>query len=238
MSEPAVKVAGLTRRFGSRKAVDDVSFELPRGAFLAVFGPNGAGKTTLLRTLATLARPSAGTVEVAGFDVRENPDEVRSAVGLIAHEAMLYPDLTALENLLLYARLYGVEDPERRAIELLDAVGLKSRRLDRVRTFSRGMTQRVAIARALINDPEVVLLDEPYAGLDPHAAEIFDDLVEGMRADRTFVMVSHDFERGCALADHALVMAKGRAVYFGRIEEQGESDLFAIYRKTVGGGVA
>ena len=95
MSEPAVKVAGLTRRFGSRKAVDDVSFELPRGAFLAVFGPNGAGKTTLLRTLATLARPSAGTVEVAGFDVRENPDEVRSAVGgLIAHEAMLLPPIS------------------------------------------------------------------------------------------------------------------------------------------------
>ena len=191
---PAIRCEGLAKAFGTRKAVDDLTFELPQGAFLSVFGPNGAGKTTLLRLLATLARPSAGSVAVNGVDLKEEPDRARASIGLISHNAMLYPDLTAEENLLLYARLYGVPEPERRVVELLDAVGLKHRRLDRVRTFSRGMTQRVSIARALVNDPAVVLLDEPYSGLDPHAIDIFDDLIGRVRDGRTFVMVSHDLE--------------------------------------------
>lgn len=139
---------------------------------------------------------------------------------------------------MLYARLYGVENPEGRVLELLDAVGLKHRRLDRVRTFSRGMTQRVAIARALVNDPAVVLLDEPYSGLDPHAVEIFDELIASQRAGRTFVMVSHDFEKGRALADHVLVMARGRVVRFARTEDVGTDELYEVYRTTVGCGVA
>ncbi len=171
--ETALTVDHLTKSFGGRKAVDNVSFALPEGAFLSVFGPNGAGKTTLLRMLATLSRPTEGTMTLAGIDVKEEPERVREAIGLISHNPMLYPDLTAEENLLLYAKLYGVSDPQNRVIELLDAVGLKHRRLDRVRTFSRGMTQRVSIARALVNDPSVVLLDEPYSGLDPHAMHIF-----------------------------------------------------------------
>ena len=238
MSDIAIKVGHLTKQFGARKAVDDVSFALPRGAFLSVFGPNGAGKTTLLRMLATLARPSAGEIAIGGVDARENPDEVRANVGLISHNAMLYPDLSAEENLILYARLYGVAEPEKRVGALLHAVGLKHRRLDRVRTFSRGMTQRVAIARALINDPSVVLLDEPYSGLDPHAVEIFDELIASQREGRTFVMVSHDFEKGCALADHVLVMAKGRVVRFERNEDVSAEELREVYRATVGCGVA
>ena len=125
---PAIRCEGLTKAFGTRKAVDDLTFELPQGAFLSVFGPNGAGKTTLLRLLATLARPSAGSVAVNGVDLKEEPDRARASIGLISHNAMLYPDLTAEENLLLYARLYGVPEPERRVVELLDAVGLKHRR--------------------------------------------------------------------------------------------------------------
>ena len=128
-------------------------------------------------------------------------------------------DLTAEENLLLYAKLYGVADPQKRVIELLDAVGLKHRRLDRVRTFSRGMTQRVSIARALVNDPSVVLLDEPYSGLDPHAMHIFDELIASVREDRTFVMVSHDLDKGLALASHVLVLARGRVVHFGEKDQ-------------------
>ena len=158
----AVEVKHLSKVFGTRKAVDDVSFELPEGSFLSIFGPNGAGKTTLLRVLSTLARPTSGEAFVAGIDVREEPDEAREHIGLISHQSMLYPDLTAEENLLLYAKLYGVEDPEARVAELLDAVGLAHRKLDLVRTFSRGMTQRVSIARALVHDPDVVFLDEPY----------------------------------------------------------------------------
>lgn len=234
----ALTVDHLTKSFGGRKAVDDVSFTLPEGAFLSVFGPNGAGKTTLLRMLATLSRPTEGTIDVGGISLKEEPDRARESIGLISHNPMLYPDLTAEENLLLYAKLYGVENPRKRVIELLDAVGLKHRRLDRVRTFSRGMTQRTSIARALINDPSLVLLDEPYSGLDPHAIEIFDELIESVRENRTFVMVSHDLDKGLALASHVLVLAKGRVVSFAEKGELADEEFRALYRSTVGLGVA
>ena len=234
----ALTVDHLTKSFGGRKAVDDVSFALPEGAFLSVFGPNGAGKTTLLRMLATLSRPTEGTIEVGGISLKEEPDRARESIGLISHNPMLYPDLTAEENLLLYAKLYGVENPQKRVIELLDAVGLKHRRLDRVRTFSRGMTQRTSIARALINDPSLVLLDEPYSGLDPHAIEIFDELIESVRENHTFVMVSHDLDKGLALASHVLVLAKGRVVAFAEKGDLADDEFRALYRSTVGLGVA
>ncbi len=234
----AITVEHLTKSFGGRKAVDDVSFSLPAGAFLSVFGPNGAGKTTLLRMLATLSRPTEGTVVLDGVDLKEEPDRARASIGLISHNPMLYPDLTAEENLLLYAKLYGVREPQRRVIELLDAVGLKHRRLDRVRTFSRGMTQRVSIARALVNDPSVVLLDEPYSGLDPHAIEIFDELIESVRAGRTFVMVSHDLEKGLSLASHVLVLARGRVVAFAEKGDMPMDEFRELYRSTVGLGVS
>lgn len=234
----SVSVAGLTKQFGTRKAVDNVSFSVPEGAFLSVFGPNGAGKTTLLRMLATLARPTKGSIEVCGVDARENPELVRERIGLISHNAMLYPDLTAEENLLFYAKLYGVGQPRERVLALLDAVGLKHRRLDAVGTFSRGMTQRVAIARALVNDPAVVLLDEPYSGLDPHAIEVFDQLIGTVREGRTFVMVSHDLEKGLSLCTHALVMARGRSVAFAERGQLDADEFRGLYRQTVGMGVS
>ena len=234
----AVEAKHLSKVFGTRKAVDDVSFELPEGSFLSIFGPNGAGKTTLLRVLSTLARPTNGEALVAGVDVREEPDKAREHIGLISHQSMLYPDLTAEENLLLYAKLYGVEDPEARVAELLDAVGLAHRKLDLVRTFSRGMTQRVSIARALVHDPDVVFLDEPYSGLDPHAVEIFDELIESVRGDRTFVMVSHDLAKGFVMCTHALVLARGRIVAFAPKAELDYDEFAGLYRDTVGMGVA
>ena len=203
-----------------------------------MFGPNGAGKTTLLRILATLSKPTSGDVRVGGVALKEQPDAARQEVGLISHAPMLYPDLTAEENLMLYAQLYGVENPRQRVLELLDAVGLKHRRLDVVRTFSRGMTQRVSIARALINNPSVVLLDEPYAGLDPHAVEIFDELLATVREGRTFVMVSHDLDKGFAMASHLLVLARGKVVSFGEKEDTDRAQFEALYRETVGMGVA
>lgn len=234
----AVEADKVSKVFGARKAVDGVSFALPEGAFLSIFGPNGAGKTTLLRVLATLARPTTGDARVAGIDIKEQPDEAREHIGLISHQSMLYPDLTAEENLLLYARLYGVEDPQARVDELLDAVGLAHRKLDLVRTFSRGMTQRVSIARALVHDPDVVFLDEPYSGLDPHAIEIFDELIEAVRGDRTFVMVSHDLAKGYSMCTHALVLARGRVVTFAPKDELDYDAFAALYRDTVGMGVA
>ena len=234
----AIDVSKVSKVFGSRKALDKVTFDLPHGAFLSVFGPNGAGKTTLLRILATLSKPTSGSVAIDGLALKDDPDAVRGRVGLISHAPMLYPDLTAEENLLFYARLYGVENPQKRVLELLDAVGLKHRRMDVVRTFSRGMTQRVSIARALVNDPSVVLLDEPYAGLDPHAVEIFDELLASVRQDRTFVMVSHDLEKGFAMASHVLVLARGRVVTFAEKEALDRAEFDQLYRETVGMGVA
>ena len=236
--EPAIKTKKLSKVFGNRRAVDNVSIEVPQGAFLSIFGPNGAGKTTLLRALSTLSRATSGSATLMGVDLKEDPDKARDHIGLISHNSMLYPDLTAEQNLMIYARLYGVVDREGRVLELLEAVELKHRRLDVVRTFSRGMTQRLSIARALIHDPDVVFLDEPYSGLDPHAVEIFDDLIDQQREGRTFVMVSHDLQKGFAMCTHALVLAKGKVVAFDEKDAFDFDEFSTLDRSTVGRGVA
>ena len=234
----AIETKKLTKVFGDRKALDKVSIEVPEGAFLSIFGPNGAGKTTLVRTLATLSRATSGTALVVGFDAKEEPDKVREHIGLISHNPMLYPDLTAMENLMFTAQLYGVVNAEERVRELLRAVELDHRRFDVVRTFSRGMTQRLSIARALMNDPDVVFLDEPYAGLDPHAVEIFDGLIEQLRDGRTFIMVSHDLQKGFDVCTHALVLARGRVESYAPKEDIDFEQFRQLYRETVGMGVA
>lgn len=234
----ALETNKLTKVFQDRKALDKVTFSLPEGAFLSIFGPNGAGKTTMLRILSTLARPTSGSVRVMGIDAKEEPDKVREHIGLISHNSMLYPDLTAFENLMFVANLYGIENPEARVREMLKAVELDHRRFDLVRTFSRGMTQRCSIARALLNDPDVVFLDEPYAGLDPHAVEIFDGLLDALREGRTFVMVSHDLQKGFDACTHALVLARGKVVSYAAKEELDFSEFAQLYRETVGMGVA
>lgn len=234
----AIETKQLSKVFGNRRAIDKVSLEIPQGAFLSIFGPNGAGKTTLLRVLSTLTRPTDGSAKLMGIDIKEEPDKVRDHIGLISHNAMLYPDLTAEQNLLVYARLYGVVNPEQRVLALLEAVELKHRRLDVVRTFSRGMTQRLSIARALVHDPDVVFLDEPYSGLDPHAVEIFDELIDAQRDGRTFVMVSHDLQKGFRMCTHALVLAKGKVVAFDARDALDFGEFSQLYRATVGMGVA
>lgn len=234
----AITACNVSKVFGTRRALDDISLAVPEGAFLSIFGPNGAGKTTLLRVLATLARPTSGQVLIEGIDTKEEPDKARAMLGLISHAPMVYPDLSAEENLLFYAEMYGVANPQARVDELLDAVGLAHRRYDTVRTFSRGMTQRVAIARALVHDPRIVLLDEPYSGLDPHAVDVFDGLLADLRADRTIVMVSHDFRKGLDMCSHALMMARGRVV---SLQAKSAIDPVAfeqLYRDTVGMGVS
>ncbi len=236
--EPAIKTKKLSKVFGNRRAVDNVSIAVAAGAFQSIFGPNGAGKTTLLRVLSTLSRATSGSATLMGVDLKEDPDKARDHIGLISHNSMLYPDLTAEQNLMIYARLYGVVDPEARVLELLEAVELKHRRLDVVRTFSRGMTQRLSIARALIHDPDVVFLDEPYSGLDPHAVEIFDELIDQQREGRTFVMVSHDLQKGFAMCTHALVLAKGKVVAFDEKDAFDFDEFSTLYRLTVGMGVA
>ena len=234
----AVEAHGLIKQFGRRRGLDGVDLEVPAGAFLSIFGPNGAGKTTLLRQLALLARPTRGSLHILGVDALEEPDALRARIGLISHKPMLYGDLTARENLEFFSSLYEGRPNAACIDELLELVELDHRRNDCVRTFSRGMQQRLSIARALINDPELVLLDEPYSGLDPHAAELFDQLIGRVRDGRTFIMVSHDLEKGYAMCTHALVLARGRVVVCAEkagIDRQAFRDL---YLATVGMGVA
>ena len=234
----ALDVRGLSRTFGARKALDKVSFELPKGAFLSIFGPNGAGKTTLLKVLSTLTNPSKGVAKVVGLDVVQDAVKLREKIGFISHNPLLYPDLTAEENLEFFAELYCIDNPKDRVRELLLAVELDHRRLDAVRTFSRGMTQRLSIARALLHHPDVLFLDEPYSGLDPHAMDILDSLIGAVRAEHTFVMISHDLQKGLELCSHALILAKGKVVLFDEREKIDPEEFAATYRATVGMGVS
>ena len=236
--ESALEVRDLSRTFGARKALDRVSLDLPAGAFLSIFGPNGAGKTTLLRVLTTLTAPTRGTARVCGFDVAKEAVELRHRIGIISHNPLLYPDLSAEENLRFFADMYGVADPDARVRELLVSVELDHRRLDLVRTFSRGMLQRLSIARALLHRPQVLFLDEPYSGLDPHAMDILDTLVAQIREEHTFVMVSHDLAKGLQLCSHALILAKGKVVMFDARENIDAEEFAAKYRSTVGLGVS
>jgi len=186
---PAIEVAGLERRYGDRVALKDVSAELHEGQTLVLFGANGAGKTTLLRVLATLLRPHEGEVRVLGARLPDEAWKVRGRVGYVAHEPLLYRTLSARENLAFNAKLHGV--PASRVDELLEQVGLGRRGDDPVEELSRGMRQRAAVARALLHDPELLLLDEPYTGLDAGALDALEPLI-GRASGRTRVIATHD----------------------------------------------
>ncbi|MEA2397209.1 MAG: heme exporter protein [Thermoleophilaceae bacterium] len=215
----AIALEGLERRYGDRPALTGVSVRVAEGQTLAVFGANGAGKTTLLRVLATLLRPHAGAVAVLGASLPGEAWRARARIGLLAHEPLLYPDLTARENLRFHARLHGVA--LERVDELLRQVGMESRAGDPVRELSRGMVQRVAAARAVLHDPALLLLDEPRAGLDPGAAEQLEPLI-GRSSGRTRVLVTHDVDRGLREADVVLGLRAGRAELAGGPGDAGE----------------
>ena len=209
----AVEVRGVEKWYGPLPAVRGVGFALRAGELLTVFGPNGAGKTTLLRILCGAVKPTRGSVRMGGEEIAEAGDAWRGRIGLLSHQTFLYPGLTAAENLDFYARLYGVGDRGTRVAEMLESVGLYDRRGDRVRTFSRGMQQRLALARTLLHEPEVVLLDEPYTGLDPHAAAMLRRVLERLRDGRTtVVLVTHNLSQGLELADRVAVQVGGRWV--------------------------
>ena len=224
---PAVLLRDLGRAYGERVALTGVSLELARGATLAVFGANGAGKTTLLRVLATLLRPHAGSVEVLGRALPREGWAVRGRIGLLAHEPLLYRDLSARENLRFHGRLHGVDGG--RAEALLEAVGMARRGDEPVRSLSRGMAQRVAICRALLHEPELLLLDEPLANLDPGAAGAVAPLV-GRESGATRVLISHDVEQGLAEADVVLGLRGGRPELLAPAADVGADDVRGLYR--------
>jgi len=209
-SEPLIQARALEKWYGPQAAVRGVSFDLHAGEFLALFGPNGAGKTTLLRMLAGSLRPSRGEITFAGSD-REDDHSWRRRIGVLSHQTFLYGQLTATENLRFYGRLYGLPELNQRIATRLAEVGLSNRASDLVRTYSRGMQQRLALARTLLHDPELVLLDEPYTGLDPHAATMLRSVLEHLRdGRRTVVLVTHNLSQGLELADRVVVQVAGR----------------------------
>jgi heme exporter protein A len=223
----AIELEGLTRRYGERVALADVTLALAPGATLVVFGPNGAGKSTLLRVLATLLRPHAGGVRVLGRPLPEEGWAVRGRIGLLTHEPLLYRDLSGRENLRFHARLHGVAFA--RAEELLERVGLRLRADDRVNTYSRGMVQRLAVCRTVLHDPDVLLLDEPRANLDPAAAELVEPLI-GASSGRTRVVTSHDPAGGLVEADLALGLRGGRAELLAPADRVQSPEIWALYR--------
>lgn len=215
-AEPAVRLEGVSRRFGRTWALRSVDLTVRRGELLAVMGPNGAGKTTLLKLLATLLEPSAGRMRVLGHDPADESRAVRRSVGLLAGEDYLYDDLTGRENLRFAALMSGRRDWEGPADDALERTGLSRFADRRVGAFSSGMRKRLAVARLLLRPLELVLLDEPYASLDARGMELVDELVEEMRADgRTVLVASHRWGRSLREADRVAVLEEGRLARVG-----------------------
>jgi heme exporter protein A len=225
-SPPAVALERVGRAYGERVALRDVSFTLPAGATVAVFGANGAGKTTLLRILAGLLRPHAGRAGVLGAALPREAYRARGRIGLLGHEPMLYRDLTVRENLRFHARLHGIADG--RAEELVERVGLAARADEPLRTLSRGMAQRAAICRTVLHAPELLLLDEPLANLDPGGAAAVAPLI-GRGAGPARVLISHDAEQGLAEADHVLGLRGGRQAIWAPAAEVQLGDVRGLY---------
>ena len=229
-----IEVRKLVKRFGLKAVLRGVDFAVKPGEFVALLGPNGAGKTTFLRILASLSRPSTGEVTVAGNKLPHEAAQVRARLGVVSHLPLLYPDLTAEENLQFYARMYGIIDHAPRITEVLEMIGLENRRKDLVRTFSRGMQQRLAIGRAVIHDPEVMLFDEPYTGLDQDASEMLDEVLRSVAAQgRTVVMTSHDLARAEDLATRFDILSRGVIAASAKQKDLKKTNLLAFYKQAL-----
>jgi heme ABC exporter ATP-binding subunit CcmA len=227
-------VKKLVKRFGLKTILRGVDFEVQPGEFVALLGPNGAGKTTFLRILASLSRPSLGEVHIAGYKLPQQAAQVRARLGVVSHLPLLYGDLSAEENLRFYARLYGINNYDLRITEVLEMTGLELRRRDLVRTFSRGMQQRLAIGRAVLHDPDVMLLDEPYTGLDQEASSMLDDVLKTVAAQgRTIVMTSHDLARAEELATRFDILSRGIIAASTTRRQLKKNDLLTFYKQAL-----
>jgi heme exporter protein A len=231
-----ITVKKLVKRFGLKAVLKGLDFEVQPGEFVALLGPNGAGKTTFLRVLASLSRPSLGSVQVAGYKLPDEAAAVRARLGVVSHLPLLYGDLTAEENLRFYGRMYNISDLEPRMTEVLEMVGLENRRRDLVRTYSRGMQQRLAIGRAVLHDPDVMLFDEPYTGLDQDASSMLDEVLKTVAAKgRTVVMTSHDLARAEELATRFDILSRGVIAASAKRDELGSGNLLTFYKQALAG---
>ena len=217
-------------------AVQGVSLSVGAGEIVALLGPNGAGKTTLLRVLALLLRPNGGRLALFGTDAGRAPAALRRRIGYLGHESLCYPDLTAAENLAFYARLFEVPDAAARVATVVAWAGLAWAARRPVRVYSRGMSQRLALARALLHEPELLLLDEPFSGLDPEAAESLAERLAALRAaGHAIVLATHEVERAAALATRLGVLHRGRIAWVGGARAPDAVAVAAAYQAVIAG---
>jgi len=214
VTDALITVEKLDKTFGARWALRSVNLTIQQSEIVALVGPNGAGKTTLLRIIGTLMRPNAGAVHIGKIPLTNHANAARGALGFVGHQTFMYDDLTAMENLMFYARMYDIQNPGQRVREVAQRVGIENRLPDIARTLSRGLQQRLTIARMLLHQPAVLLLDEPYTGLDKTAADLLDQvMLESKREGRCVLFSTHDLERGLAICDRAIIMSSGRVVH-------------------------
>ena len=234
MPDAAIRAEHLSRRFGAVTALQGLDMTVRAGESLAVFGPNGAGKTTLLRLCATLLRPTEGRVLLFGTDLRSGQAAVRRRVGVLSHQSFLYPDLTPMENLSFYARMFSIADGKQRVAEIIDRVGLTGWAQRPVRTLSRGLEQRCAVARALLHRPDVLLLDEPFTGLDVDATQTIGALLrEEHGRGVAIVLTTHDLSRGLSICDRALILARGQLRWQGSIAPDDRAGFETAYADAI-----
>lgn len=229
-----IEIRKLVKAFGQRAVLRGVDLHLEPGEFVTLLGANGAGKTTLMHILATLSKATGGVVKFGGLDLATHAVHIRRYIGLVSHKTLLYDDLSALENLRFYTRMYDVPQATKRIDTVLKKVGLWGRQYDPVRTYSRGMQQRLAIARAILHDPPILLLDEPDTGLDQHATSMLGELLHSVEVkQRTVLMTTHNLERGLALGQRVAILAKGKIVYDVRRDEIDADTLREEYYRLV-----
>ena len=229
-----IRVSGLVKRFGGKLVLRGLGYAVTPGEFVALLGPNGAGKSTFLRILASLARPTLGDLEVAGFRLPAQAGDVRARLGFVGHQPLLYGDLSADQNLSLYARLYAIPEPTQRIDELLDLLSLRRYRREPVRVYSRGMQQRLAIGRAILHRPELLLLDEPHTGLDQEAVGVLNTLLRDLSAGGcTILMASHDLANAAQLAGRFDILAGGHIAASATAAEVSGKRLARLYAEAV-----
>ncbi len=239
MDQPIIKAEKVEKIFGHIKALRGIDLTVRKGEFLTIFGPNGAGKTTLIKILTMLMKPTSGKIIIAGADIaKEKSAELKRMIGMISHNTFLYDNLTAHENLRFYASMYNSKADKEKLYSLLSEVGLYDRKDDPVRTYSRGMQQRLSIARGIVHDPEIVFLDEPFTGLDQHAAKMLQTLLASIHtAGRTVVMVTHNLPRALEMSETIAILSQGKIVFHAPSKEIEHEKFELLYLDAVGSSI-
>ncbi|PYS55696.1 MAG: heme ABC exporter ATP-binding protein CcmA [Acidobacteria bacterium] len=230
MATLALESEDIRKTFGQFTALSGVTLAVQRGEFLTLFGRNGAGKTTFLKIAATLVRATHGKLRIEGIDIREEPERARRHIGFLSHNTYLYRDLSPIENLRFFGRLYGMPDSEERIRKILERVGLERRASEPTRAFSRGLHQRLGLARVMLHEPSVMLLDEPYTGLDANAVEMLNQMLdEAVAQGKTVLLTTHDLEQGLRAATRAAIIERGKIVFAGDAKDTGIREAYRQY---------